>query len=232
MSEEVYESWTRYWASAPAKKISKQAKLSRHGGIENGPMSCHTAGSLSMRDHREILTQLLGRPVTAYELFVYTHTRNHDGVTWVDERSHRIHERVTVARERVREAADQVIDEQRVYYDSVGGFNNRSRLYGLGDGSGFYAFQPRSQNGVPFSTSSSILQMPQMTEQVTRMERDMQSLIVDRQADQMRLEGVESRLESVIRLIRDLRSEMELLRTDIVSSNESHHGSHHGSPSQ
>ncbi|WCJ39878.1 hypothetical protein M5689_020829 [Euphorbia peplus] len=222
MTEEVYNSWSTYWESPEAKAESERAQRSRQGGTENGPMSRHTAGSLSMREHRDRLTRLLGRQVTVFELFVYTHTRNHDGLGLT-----RDHERVTAARERMREATDQVIDEQRVFYDVVGGFNNRSRLYGLGDGSGFYASQAKSINGVPFSTSSSVLRMPQMAEQVTQLEQDMQSLVDDRQADQMRMDGVESRLETVLQLVRDLRSEMELLRTDIASST----GSQRGSPS-
>ncbi|WCJ29201.1 hypothetical protein M5689_010848 [Euphorbia peplus] len=226
MSEEVYDSWVAYWKSEEGMKRSRQGSLARHGGTEGGPMSCHTAGSLSMREHHDRLSRLLGRSINAYELFVYTHTRKHDGVTWVDDRSRTIHERVTTTEERMREASDQVIDVQRVFYESVGGFKNRSRIYGLGDGSGFYASQPRYENGAPFSTTSSVLQMPQMTEQVNQLERDMQSLVTDRQADQERLGGVESHLESVLRLVRDLKSEMELLRMDIFSSNESH-----GSPS-
>ncbi|XP_065847693.1 uncharacterized protein [Euphorbia lathyris] len=110
MPEEVYNAWDAYWDSPEGKRRSWLGQLSRHCGVENGPMSCHTGGSLSMLEIRDLLSRELGRHVDPYTLFVYTHTRNHDGVTFVDERSRRINERVSATRERMQQVEGEVVD--------------------------------------------------------------------------------------------------------------------------
>ncbi|KAK9100027.1 hypothetical protein Scep_023457 [Stephania cephalantha] len=71
--------------------------------------------------------------VTPNDVFLHVHTKDHDGVTFIDNRSAHIHVTKLVKRreEHTQATSDQPIDEEQLYYDAVG-VCPKGRVYGLG----------------------------------------------------------------------------------------------------
>ncbi|KAK9157619.1 hypothetical protein Scep_004193 [Stephania cephalantha] len=94
----INEAWNRYreyWASADFKARSEKAShniKSEKGGPGTGP-SKHTGGTRSFRTYEDVLA--LDRDeddeVTPNDVFLHVHTKDHDGVTFIDNRSARFH---------------------------------------------------------------------------------------------------------------------------------------------
>ncbi|XP_065870446.1 uncharacterized protein [Euphorbia lathyris] len=127
---DVWKRWLELWSDPAYVRMSQQNKLNRRKG-EDGPAgACHTGGSVPHLEHRKRLAEQLGRDPTPHELFVYTHTRKHDGQSFVDQRAKEVHERVESIREQMTQNSSTV-DESKVFYEAAGG-KRRSRVYGLG----------------------------------------------------------------------------------------------------
>nr|GMC91741.1 uncharacterized protein LOC109155304 [Ipomoea batatas] len=73
----------------------------------------------------------LGHYPSYYELFKHTHTKQHDGQTFIVEKAKQIHEQVESQRELLTQNGEQV-DDNQLYYDAVGGHDKKRRIYGLG----------------------------------------------------------------------------------------------------
>ncbi|KAK9157823.1 hypothetical protein Scep_004397 [Stephania cephalantha] len=94
----TYEAWNRYreyWASAYFKARFEKAshnRKSKKGCPGTGP-SKHTCGTRSFWTYEDVLA--LDRDqddeVTLNDVFLHVHTKNHNGVTFIDNRSARFH---------------------------------------------------------------------------------------------------------------------------------------------
>ncbi|KAK9162598.1 hypothetical protein Syun_003500 [Stephania yunnanensis] len=89
------EAWNRYcdyWASTYFKARSKKASLNRKSE-KDGPStghSKHTGSSRCFRTHKEILA-LDNDDLTPNDVFFHVYTKDHDGVTFIDNRLARFH---------------------------------------------------------------------------------------------------------------------------------------------
>ncbi|WCJ40278.1 DNA-binding bromodomain-containing protein [Euphorbia peplus] len=133
----VWKRWLEVWSDPEYIQMSEQKKLNRRKG-GNGPAEgCHTGGSVPHLKHRQVLAEKLGRDPTPHELFVHTHTRKHDGRSFVDKRAEEVNKRVETLREQMTQNSSTV-DESQVFYEATGG-KHRSRVYGLGsEGKDYY----------------------------------------------------------------------------------------------
>ncbi|KAK9162939.1 hypothetical protein Syun_003841 [Stephania yunnanensis] len=69
--------------------------------------------------------------VTPNDVFLHVHTKDHDGVTFIDSISARFHAKLVRRREqRTQDTLDQLIDEEQLYYDAVEECP-KGRVYGL-----------------------------------------------------------------------------------------------------
>nr|GLL37518.1 uncharacterized protein LOC109156624 [Ipomoea trifida] len=129
---EIWTKWNEVWNSEEGKKKTELAKKNRRGGVLNGvAQSTHTTGSTP---HVKVAAQLerqLGHYPSYYELFKHTHTKQHDGETFIVEKAKQIHEQVATQREVLTGTGEQV-DDNQLYYDVVGGHDKKRRIYGLG----------------------------------------------------------------------------------------------------
>ncbi|KAK9166753.1 hypothetical protein Scep_001944 [Stephania cephalantha] len=72
--------------------------------------------------------------VTPNDVFLHVHTKDHDGVTFIDSRSSRFYVTVKLVRRReqhTQDTPDQSIDEEQLYYDAAEECP-KGRVYGLG----------------------------------------------------------------------------------------------------
>ncbi|KAK9166570.1 hypothetical protein Scep_001761 [Stephania cephalantha] len=70
--------------------------------------------------------------VTPNDVFLHVHTKDHDGMTFIDNRSARFYAELVKRREEHTQAtSDQPIDEKQLYYDAIGECS-KGRVYGLG----------------------------------------------------------------------------------------------------
>ncbi|KDP36509.1 hypothetical protein JCGZ_09335 [Jatropha curcas] len=86
--------------------------------------------------HETDVAKKYGREPTPMEVFSYTHTKDHDGNTFVDRRVLGVNENYSTARERVISSqagseAESRIDELALYLEAVGG-KKKTKVYGIG----------------------------------------------------------------------------------------------------
>ncbi|CAH1417702.1 unnamed protein product [Lactuca virosa] len=92
--------------------------------------------------HFLIQKKLWGHDPAHHELFLYTHAKNHDGVTFLVDKAKKIHDDCMERCDRL-EAIGEEIDEDKLFYDVVGGHDRKKRLYGFGS----YGTHIRSSKG-------------------------------------------------------------------------------------
>ncbi|PWA85852.1 hypothetical protein CTI12_AA145680 [Artemisia annua] len=96
----------------------------------------------------------LKRPPNPFELFVYTHTKNHDETTFIDKKAKTIYDNVLRLRE-AREAnhaegeSSQLVNESELYYEAVGGVKKRN-VYGLGSQAFAYYPNPATRTSATY----------------------------------------------------------------------------------
>nr|GME12867.1 uncharacterized protein LOC109156624 [Ipomoea batatas] len=131
-TSKIWTKWNEVWNSEKGKNKTELAKKNRRGGVLNRvAQSTHTTGSTP---HVKVAAQLegqLGHYPSYYELFKHTHTKQHDGETFIVEKAKQIHEQVATQREMLTGTGEQV-DDNQLYYDVVGGHDKKRRIYGLG----------------------------------------------------------------------------------------------------
>ncbi|KAL7607984.1 hypothetical protein Lser_V15G12231 [Lactuca serriola] len=143
ITSEVWTSWTARWNTEDFKKKSEQNKKNRRRGVVDGQaLSTHTGGSASHSKIASDLKKLWGHDPAHHELFLYTHTKNHDGVTFLVDKAKKIHDDFMEQCDRL-EAIGEEIDEDKLFYDVVGGHDRKKRLYGFGS----YGKRIRSSKG-------------------------------------------------------------------------------------
>ncbi|KAK9101130.1 hypothetical protein Scep_024560 [Stephania cephalantha] len=132
--DEAWNKYRKYWASADFRARSEKASHNRKkekGGPSTGP-SKHTGGTRSFRTYEDILALDKDEDdeVTPNDVFLHVHTKDHDGVTFIDSRS-RVAKLVRRREEHTQATPDQPIDEEQLYYDAAG-VCPKGRVYGLG----------------------------------------------------------------------------------------------------
>ncbi|CAH1426468.1 unnamed protein product [Lactuca virosa] len=86
--------------------------------------------------------KLWGHDLTHHELFLYTQAKNHDGVTFLVDKAKKIHDDFMERCDRL-EAIGEEIDDDKLFYDVVGGHDRKKRLYEFGS----YGTHIRSSKG-------------------------------------------------------------------------------------
>ncbi|KDP43296.1 hypothetical protein JCGZ_24217 [Jatropha curcas] len=89
VSQEIWESWQKAWEDPTfmrKREIFAQNRRSETGGDGAGP-SRQTGGSIFAIETSRLLAKKYGREPTPMEVFTYTHTKDHDGNTFVDRRA-------------------------------------------------------------------------------------------------------------------------------------------------
>ncbi|PWA57863.1 hypothetical protein CTI12_AA405410 [Artemisia annua] len=153
ISQDTWAGFVGYWDTPEYKGKRETNSQNRLKG--DGP-STHTGGSVSYREYAKKLETTLKRPPNPFELFVYTHTKNHDETTFIDKKAKTINDNVLRLRE-AHEAnhaegeSSQLVNESALYYEAVGGVKKRN-VYGLG--SQALAYYPNT------STRTSATYMP------------------------------------------------------------------------
>ncbi|KAK9139824.1 hypothetical protein Scep_009505 [Stephania cephalantha] len=92
VSAEIFDDYKKMRSTPDFKKKSERASKNRRtetGGPGTG-IAVHTGGSISIYQHVEKLAEKLGRTLTALELCIYFHTKDHDGATFLDSRVDKI----------------------------------------------------------------------------------------------------------------------------------------------
>ncbi|KAI3790956.1 hypothetical protein L2E82_04417 [Cichorium intybus] len=132
VSENVWASWWLKWNSDDFKKISDQNKVNRRNGVPDAPARpTHTSGSASHLKIASKLKRSLGYEPAHSEFFLYTHTTNHDGENFINDKDREIHAAYLEKRKELQAIGDDV-DDNAIFYDVVGGHDKKRRLYGFG----------------------------------------------------------------------------------------------------
>ncbi|KAK9128636.1 hypothetical protein Syun_017433 [Stephania yunnanensis] len=117
------------------KARSKKASYNRNsekGGLGTSP-SKHTGGTRSFQTYEDVLALDKDEDdeVTPNDVFLHVHTKDHDGVTFIDNESTQFHVELVRRREEHAQATpDRPIDEKQLYYDAAGKCS-KGRIYGL-----------------------------------------------------------------------------------------------------
>ncbi|KAK9159709.1 hypothetical protein Syun_006050 [Stephania yunnanensis] len=134
LTEEVFDHYKRMRATDEAfKKKFEQMSNNRKSevGGSGTDISLHSAGSISVRQHGDTLEKKLQRRPTWNEMFRHLHTHDHDGQSFVYQRSAKIDDELTRRLEEMStQTPDTSIDEDVVYLEVVQ--EVKGRVYSLG----------------------------------------------------------------------------------------------------
>ncbi|XP_052627085.1 uncharacterized protein LOC128133616 [Lactuca sativa] len=109
----VRQAWAR-------KTTQSYEQENRCNGVADGVAKpTHNAGSASHLKIASDLKRKLGRDPPHSELFLYTHTKNHNGVTFTNEKDRQIHAAYTEKQEEL-EADGVEFEEDKIFYAVVG----------------------------------------------------------------------------------------------------------------
>ncbi|KAK9157779.1 hypothetical protein Scep_004353 [Stephania cephalantha] len=104
------------------KKKSEQMSANRKSEV-GGPgtdISLHSAGTISARQHGDMLEKKLKRHPTRKEMFRHLHIHGHDGQTFVNQRSAIIYVELTRRLEEMStQSLSTSIDEDAIYLEVV-----------------------------------------------------------------------------------------------------------------
>ncbi|KAL7583428.1 hypothetical protein Lser_V15G41516 [Lactuca serriola] len=125
IGQEVWNSWQLKWNTEEYKLKSKQHKKNRCNGVADGVAKLtHNDGSACHLKIASDLNRKLGHEPPHSELFMYTHTKNHDGVTFTNEKDRQIRVAYTEKREEL-EAEGVEFEEDKLIYAIVGGHDKK-----------------------------------------------------------------------------------------------------------
>ncbi|KAK9162992.1 hypothetical protein Syun_003894 [Stephania yunnanensis] len=100
---------------AKSEQVSKNRRSEKTG--PGTSISKHTGGTKSFSSHKETLDEKVGNRVSDKVLFNYTHTKGHDNVTFVHERSRKLNEDYERRLEEMTHASPDVpMDENELFY--------------------------------------------------------------------------------------------------------------------
>ncbi|CAI9282818.1 unnamed protein product [Lactuca saligna] len=81
--------------------------------------------------HIEIQEEYTGKAPSCYELFMFTHTKDHDGKTFQVNKAKEVHD-LFVSRRADLALLGEEVPESELFYAAVGGHDRKKRVYGLG----------------------------------------------------------------------------------------------------
>ncbi|KAI3753887.1 hypothetical protein L2E82_25951 [Cichorium intybus] len=190
IKEHVWASWNVVWNSEEFKKNSEQNKKNRRKGVEGGiAPPTHNGGSASYKQIAADMEEVMGQPPSLYELFMFTHTKDHDGKS-LDERAKQVHEFYESQRADSEPIGEEV-DDSEMFYKAAGGHDRKKRVYGLGS-YGRALFLKNSYGG---SCTPSNTNPQQVKSKIQKLEATV---------EQQQMELIEMRNE-----MKDLKSRME-----------------------
>nr|KAJ0216557.1 hypothetical protein LSAT_V11C300139080 [Lactuca sativa] len=77
------------------------------------------------------LEEYTGKAPSCYELFMFTHTKDHDGKTFQVEKAKEVHD-LFVSRRADLALLGEEVPKNELFYTAVGGHDHKKRVYGLG----------------------------------------------------------------------------------------------------
>nr|KAJ0217737.1 hypothetical protein LSAT_V11C300141060 [Lactuca sativa] len=96
IEQQVWNAWNAIWNSEEFKKKSEHNKKNRRKGVVGGKAPpTHNGGSTS---HMQIVVDMkeyTGKAPSVYDVFMFTHTKDHDGKTFLDDKAKKVHSRRT-----------------------------------------------------------------------------------------------------------------------------------------
>ncbi|KAK1360948.1 hypothetical protein POM88_045422 [Heracleum sosnowskyi] len=136
--------------------------------------SLRNGGSASSRTHASRLAEEWDRDPNSTDIFEYMHTKMHDKKTFINKKSAEISEKLNALRAERCQPTDgssipQLVDENRLFYDAVGGRNKRNMIYGLGSTQDIF-YGPSSSTVSHFSDSQP------NTEEFEKLENELQKM--------------------------------------------------------
>ncbi|KAK1361058.1 hypothetical protein POM88_045532 [Heracleum sosnowskyi] len=175
IGKDVWLSWIEEWKTPECQKKTEIKRNNRKGGVvRNNYPATHTAGSSSHRKTAARLADDYTRDPYSPELFLYTHTKNHDLKTFIDEKSAKLYEKIKSLRaERSRPADGSSTPQSDLFYapssSTIAHFSNSSH--------------PNSQDYEKLQTELEVMKerMKEMDAMQHRM-KDMENLLA-RMAD-------------------------------------------------
>ncbi|KAM3248431.1 hypothetical protein P3L10_010200 [Capsicum annuum] len=169
INDHVWKKWMKLWKSDDCVKKSKINSKNHCDGHEVAT-GTHTGGSITVGEHRKNLQALkIGRDPTPSELYLHAYTHNHNGKSFVGERSRLLHERYEeIIWEKVQ--CESEIDQLETYYEAAGGAKKK-RLFGLGSEATSYFGKKlcacnASTSSVPPSISLPTINMEELVKQL------------------------------------------------------------------
>ncbi|KAK9149307.1 hypothetical protein Scep_008064 [Stephania cephalantha] len=128
----------------------------------SGPVSKKASHNKKAKRAAQALDKDEDDEVTPNDVFIHVHTKDHDGVTFIDSGSSQFHEHTQAT-------PDQLIDEEQLYYDAAG-VCPKGRVYGIGslarktrgyaDPSASTSQKPMSQLGMRMDFGANTSQAP------------------------------------------------------------------------
>nr|KAJ0193042.1 hypothetical protein LSAT_V11C800396090 [Lactuca sativa] len=72
-----------------------------------------------------------GKAPSMYDVFIFTHTKDHDGKTFLDDKLKKVHDFIESRRADL-ELLGEKVDENEFFYTAVGGHDRKRRIYEFG----------------------------------------------------------------------------------------------------
>ncbi|CAI9265837.1 unnamed protein product [Lactuca saligna] len=114
------------------KKKSEQNKKSRRKGVVGGKAPpTHNGGSASHKKIALDMEEYTEKAPSVYDVFMFTHTKDHDGKTFLDDKVKKVHDFIESRRADL-ELLGEEVDENELFYTAIGGHDHNRRIYGLG----------------------------------------------------------------------------------------------------
>ncbi|CAI9262211.1 unnamed protein product [Lactuca saligna] len=176
------------WRSS-RKNRSKIKKKNRRKDVLGGkaPLT-HNGGSTSHQQVAADMEEYTGQAPSCYDVFMFTHTKDHDGKTFQVDKAKEVHD-LFVSRRADLALLGEEVDESELFYTVVGGHDRKRRIYELGS---------YGRSILP-EISSQTCTSPDTTSEKHHIETKIQKLEVT--IEQQRME-----LNDVRNMINDIRS--------------------------
>ncbi|CAH9117019.1 unnamed protein product, partial [Cuscuta epithymum] len=198
ITQEVWDSWMTMWSSEEFQKKSNQSKKNRRQGeLEKTALSTHTSGAIS---HAKVASQIekdSETTVTSYQVFLYTHTKNHDGETFVNDQAKEVNDEFVLRREELIDIGEEV-DDDELFYDVVGGPDSKNRLYGTGSYGTQNIHRKASEYSSEMDTSSPQCSSAEIDHLKVEVER-LQKNVAQQKEFQQQAEQKQQKTDDVIR---------------------------------
>ncbi|CAH9109936.1 unnamed protein product [Cuscuta europaea] len=190
------------WSNEEYQKKSNQSKKNRRQGeLEKPAPSTHTSGAISHAKVASEIEKNSQTTVTSYQVFVYTHTKNHDGETFINDQAKEVNEEFVSRREELIDIGEEV-DDDELFYDVVGGRDSKNRLYGVGSYGTQNIPSKASEYSSEMDTSSSQSTSAEVNHLKAEVER-LQKTVEQQKKFQQQAEQKQQKTDDVIRALQE-----------------------------